>query len=49
MLETPALGYASGIIALDGTPTRDMWELALGKRLNHRHVLTEPGRVRALR
>lgn len=39
VLRPPALEYASGIVALDGTPTKRMWELALGERLNHRPVL----------
>jgi hypothetical protein len=38
-LQAPALEYASGVVALDGTPTKRMWELALGERLNHRPVL----------
>ncbi|WP_423744753.1 hypothetical protein V5735_01540 (plasmid) [Haladaptatus sp. SPP-AMP-3] len=37
----PAMEYASGVVALDGTPTLDMWELALGTRLNRRAVLAE--------
>jgi len=37
--QPPALDYASGIIALDGTPTKRLWELSLGERLNHREVL----------
>jgi len=39
MLRPPELRYASGVVALDGTPTLDMWRLALGERLNHRQVL----------
>jgi len=39
ILQPPAMDYASGIVALDGTPTKRMWELALGGRLNHRPVL----------
>jgi hypothetical protein len=39
LLRPPALDYASGVVALDGTPTPRMWELTLGERLNHRPVL----------
>lgn len=39
VLQPPALEYASGVVALDGTPTKDMWELSLGERLNHREIL----------
>jgi hypothetical protein len=38
-LRPPDLTYASGVVALDGTPTKRMWELSLGTRLNHRPVL----------
>jgi hypothetical protein len=38
-LRPPGLTYASGVVALDGTPTKRMWELSLGTRLNHRPVL----------
>jgi len=41
LLRPPALDYASGVIALDGTPTKRMWELTLGERLNHRQVLQD--------
>ncbi|NHX37988.1 MULTISPECIES: hypothetical protein [Halolamina] len=39
VLQPPALEYASGVVALDGTPTKRMWELSLGERLNHREIL----------
>jgi len=39
VLRPPALEYASGVVALDGTPTKRMWELSLGERLNHREIL----------
>jgi len=39
LLRPPDLTYASGVVALDGTPTPEMWDLALGQRLNHRPVL----------
>ncbi|WP_331235147.1 hypothetical protein [Natronorarus salvus] len=44
ILAPPAFEYARGLIALDGTPTREMWELALGKRLIHRQVLSDDER-----
>jgi hypothetical protein len=39
ILTPPDLDYTSGVVALDGTPTVDMWEDCLGERLNHRPVL----------
>ncbi|MFB6205047.1 MAG: bifunctional DNA primase/polymerase [Haloglomus sp.] len=39
LLTTPELTYTSGVLALDGTPTQTMWELALGLDLEHRQVL----------
>lgn len=39
LLTPPPLEYASGVVALDGTPTAEMWELALGLDLHHRQVL----------
>jgi len=44
LLTPPSLEYTSGIIALDGTPTLDIWELAIGSRLNHRQILTNEER-----
>jgi len=35
----PDLSLARSVVALDGTPTPELWELALGERLNHRRVL----------
>ncbi|MFP8955068.1 hypothetical protein ACLI4Z_19255 (plasmid) [Natrialbaceae archaeon A-arb3/5] len=49
VLSPPDLGAARGVLALDGTPTREMWELALGERLNHRQVLTEDERREYIR
>jgi len=49
VLRPPALEYASGIVALDGTPTKRMWELALGERLNHRPVLADAERAEYIR
>jgi hypothetical protein len=44
LLRPPSFDYASGIVTLDGTPTQEMWETALGTRLTHRQVLSEPER-----
>ena len=49
ILRSPPLEYASGVVALDGTPTRQMWEIALGERLNHRPVLQDGERAEYLR
>ncbi|WP_254538944.1 hypothetical protein [Halomarina litorea] len=49
VLQAPALEYASGVVALDGTPTKRMWELALGERLNHRPVLQGAERAEYVR
>jgi len=49
LLQAPALEYASGVVALDGTPTKRMWELALGERLNHRPVLQGEERAEYVR
>ena len=49
ILQPPALEYASGVVALDGTPTKQMWELALGERLNHRPVLQDDERAEYVR
>jgi len=48
ILQPPALEYASGVVALDGTPTKELWELALGERLNHRAVLQDGERAEYL-
>jgi DNA-binding transcriptional ArsR family regulator len=45
ILRPPSLEYASGVVALDGTPTKELWELALGERLNHRTVLQNDERA----
>jgi len=49
VLQAPALEYASGVVALDGTPTKRLWELALGERLNHRPVLQGDERAEYVR
>ncbi|MFC6940407.1 hypothetical protein ACFQE8_10620 [Salinirubellus sp. GCM10025818] len=49
LLRPPALKYASGVVALDGTPIKRMWELTLGERLNHRQVLQGEERAEYIR
>ena len=49
VLRPPELTYASAVVALDGTPTKDMWELSLGERLNHRPVLQDDERAEYIR
>jgi len=49
VLQPPALDYASGVVALDGTPTKRMWELSLGERLNRRQVLQDGERGEYIR
>jgi hypothetical protein len=49
VLDPPALEYTRGVVALDGTPTKELWELALDTRLNHRRVLTAGERAEYLR
>ena len=48
-VKPPELTYASGVVALDGTPTQRLWELSLGKRLNHRQVLSDAERREYIR
>lgn len=38
--DPPDFEFASAVIGLDGTPTKRMWDLAVGKRFEHRSVLT---------
>ena len=49
ILQPPALDYAGGVVALDGTPTKQMWELSLDERLNHRQVLADDERAEYIR
>jgi len=49
VLRPPALDYATGVVALDGTPTKRMWELSLGGRLNRRQVLQDGERAEYIR
>lgn len=41
--------YHRALVALDGTPTPQMWELVLGERLPHRQVLTDDERREYIR
>jgi hypothetical protein len=49
ILTPPDLDYASGVVALDGTPTKTMWESSIGSRVNHRQVLTDAEREEYIR
>jgi hypothetical protein len=50
ILRPPSFQYSSALVALDGTPTRLLWKLALGlDRLNTRQVLADDERVEYLR
>ena len=49
ILQTPGLDYASSVVALDGTPTKRMWELAVGKHLTHQPVLEDNERAEYIR
>ena len=49
LLQPPNLQEARGVVALDGTPVPEMWELALGTSLNHRQVLTDAERIEYVR
>ena len=44
VLRPPSLEYARSVVALDGTPTPEMWRTRLGERLNHVQVLTDDER-----
>jgi hypothetical protein len=45
ILQPPALEYADGVVALDGTPTPRMWDLALDEHLTQREVLAADERA----
>ncbi len=47
--EPPELEDAAGVIALDGTPTKLLWESTLGVSLDHRRVLNDAERRAYLR
>jgi len=48
ILTPPDLDPTRSVLALDGTPTPEMWELAIGERLNHRRVLDDTERIEYL-
>lgn len=43
VMTSPNLGLSNGVIALDGTPVKEMWELVLNEDLDH-HVVLEDQR-----
>ena len=45
LLRPPGLEYARGVVALDGTPTIEMWRLALRTHLAHAPVLAPDERA----
>jgi len=45
----PSYRYTRGVVALDGTPSPRLWEIAIGSRLNHRSVLSDGERSEYLR
>jgi hypothetical protein len=45
LLLPPELTDASGVIALDGTPTPALWQLAVDTRLNHTQILSAEERA----
>jgi DNA-binding transcriptional ArsR family regulator len=45
LLLPPELDEANGVIALDGTPTPDLWQLTVDTRLSHEQVLSETERA----
>ena len=48
-LSPPDFQYANAVVALDGTPTKDMWELSLDTRLSSRPVLDDDERADYIR
>lgn len=44
ILSPPDLTGATGVVGLDGTPTRILWDLVLGLDFEHREVLSESER-----
>lgn len=48
ILTPPDLSHASGVICLDGTPTKELWELSVGCRLNHEKILAQEERTHYL-
>jgi len=48
-LSPPDFQYANAVVALDGTPTKEMWELSLDTRLSDRPVLDDDERADYIR
>jgi hypothetical protein len=48
VLTPPALDSAQAVLALDGTPTPELWDLTLGEDLHHRQVLNDDERAEYL-
>jgi hypothetical protein len=44
ILSPPNMPYANNVIGLDGTPTPEMWRLAVGEDFEHRRVLSDEER-----
>lgn len=49
VLDPPDFSDAKGLVALDGTPTKRLWEEALGLSFNRRRVLSERERLAYIR
>jgi hypothetical protein len=49
ILQPPAFTGANATIALDGTPTKQMWNLAVGPHLHHRQILDDDTRKSYIR
>lgn len=50
IMDPPTLDYARNVVGLDGTPTPEMWRIALGRRkFNHRPVLHDEERAEYVR
>lgn len=45
ILIPPILSKTAGVVALDGTPTPEMWETVLGEELEHKQVLSNEERA----
>ncbi|MFC3957553.1 bifunctional DNA primase/polymerase [Halovivax cerinus] len=46
LLMPPTTPYARNVIALDGTPTPRLWDITLGRRLEHTEVLSDEEKTR---
>ncbi|WP_130500918.1 hypothetical protein [Natrinema hispanicum] len=50
VMDPPSIDYARNVVGLDGTPTPEMWRIALGRRrFNHRPVLQDEERAEYIR